>query len=88
MNVAQDIVPINEFKSRASRMIREVRRTRRPLVVTQNGRAAAVVLAPEEFDRIRERARVVAGIERGIADADAGRGVSDAEAWRELESEP
>ena len=85
--VAEDIVPLNEFKARASRMLRQLRDTHRPLVITQNGKPSAVVLTPEEFDALSYRGRFIASVEAGIRDADAGRVVSAAEVRRRIESE-
>ena len=75
--VGEDILPIGELKAHLSERIRELRsRPERPLVITQNGRAAAVLLAPEEFDRLTSQTRFVAAVRRGIDDAEAGRVVS------------
>jgi prevent-host-death family protein len=52
LHVAEDIVPIGEFKTHASELLRRLATSRRPLVITQNGRPAAVVLTPEEFDSL------------------------------------
>ena len=84
MLVADDIVPIGEFKAHASQMLKRVRSSNRPLVITQNGKPAAVVITPEEFDMLSERRRFVAAVEEGIRDADAGRTVTS----EELEHEP
>ena len=85
LRVADDIVPIGELKAHLSERIRELRVTRRPLVVTQNGKATAVLLSPEEFDRLTNQDRFVAAVHGGLAEADAGDVVSHAEAMRVLE---
>lgn len=54
LTVSKDIVSLSDFKKRASRMIHEVRTSNRPLVITQNGKAAAVLISPGEFDRLSE----------------------------------
>ncbi len=41
-------------------------------IVTRNGRAAAVVLAPEHFDRLRYESFVRGKIASGLADAASG----------------
>ena len=49
------------------------RRGYRGRMLTQNGKAASPLLSPSEVDRTTERARFVAGVEEGLADAEAGR---------------
>ena len=53
-------------------MLRRVRGSRRPLVIVQNGKAAAVVLSVKAYERAereREILRLLAGGEREIAAA-------------------
>lgn len=45
--------------------------------MTQNGKAAAVMLSPEDFDRLTTQARFVAAVQDGLSDLAAGRVVSD-----------
>ncbi len=73
LSVAENIIPIGEFKTQASRLLRQVSQTARPLVITQNGRPAGVLLSPTEYDRLRSRERLLESIAAGIADADRGR---------------
>lgn len=73
IRVSEDIVPVSDFKARAAAWFQRIVATRQPLIITQNGKAAGVLLSPAEFDRLTERARFVSAIEEGIADADAGR---------------
>lgn len=46
-------------------------------MITQNGKPAAVLLSPEEFDRLTERDRFMAAVRHGLADVEAGRVVDD-----------
>lgn len=86
LQVSEDIVPIGELKAHLSEKIRDLRARKRPLVVTQNGKAAAVLLAPEEFDRLSTQARFVSAVNEGLADLDAGRVISDDEVGRRLDA--
>ena len=72
VHLAEDLVPIGEFKTHASRMLRQMGRTLRPLVITQNGRAAAVVLTPAEYDALGGRAALRAEIDASLASAKRG----------------
>ena len=73
VRISQDIIPVSDFKAQAADWLRRVAETDQPLVITQNGKAAGVLLSPAEFDRLSERARFVAAVNEGLADADAGR---------------
>ncbi len=52
IKLAEDIVSLARFKAQASQLFRQLRREQRPLVITQNGRPAAVLITPQEFDRL------------------------------------
>jgi len=73
VRVSEDIVPVSDFKAQAAELLRRVAETGQPLVITQNGKAAGVLLAPADYDRLIERATFVTAVAQGIADADAGR---------------
>jgi prevent-host-death family protein len=73
INVAEDIVPIAEFKTHASALLRQVHSTGRPVVITQNGKPAAVVMTPEAFEELTYREHVRAKIRVGMSNADEGR---------------
>ncbi len=57
VHVSEDILPIGELKTHASRVLRRLRAEQRPIVITLNGKPAAVLITPEEFDRLYERER-------------------------------
>jgi len=73
VDVAEGIVPLGRFKANASRLIRGLSSHAHPLVITQNGRPAAVLLSPSAFEEIRAQQRDLAAIAQGLADARAGR---------------
>jgi prevent-host-death family protein len=87
MQYAEDIVPLGEFKTHASRVLRQLASSGRPVVITQNGRPAAVLSTPKDFDRLRRQERFVRAVQDGLADARAGRLISDAQATKELDEE-
>lgn len=86
IRVAEGIVPLGEFKARAARWIKEIREKATPLVITQNGRPAAVVLSPEAYDEIRERQDYIEAVAAGLADAVAGRVIDHGEVAKWLAS--
>jgi prevent-host-death family protein len=71
--VSEDIVPVSDFKAKAAEWLQRIAESGQPVVITQNGKAAGVLVSPVEFDRLTERARFIASVEQGLADAEAGR---------------
>lgn len=76
VRVSEDIVPISDFKADAADWLKHVVDTGNPVVITQNGKAAGVLVSPAEFDRLTERSRFLAAVDAGLADEAAGRVVS------------
>lgn len=77
-----DIQSLTEHRAHLSENLAKVQATGRPLFVTTNGKTAAVVLSPEAFDALAEKAELADNltlIERGVQDVSAGR-VRDARA--------
>ncbi|ATD80509.1 MULTISPECIES: type II toxin-antitoxin system Phd/YefM family antitoxin [Desulfovibrio] len=50
----QDIQSLSHFRANATTMVKKVRETGNPLILTQNGKAAAVVVSPEEWESTQE----------------------------------
>ena len=59
IKVAEDIVPVGEFKGQTARWLRHAAETGQPVVITQNGKPAGVLVSPTEYDRLTERERLL-----------------------------
>ena len=77
LNISQDIISLSDFKSKASKMLHKVQTSHRPLVITQNGKAAAVLISPSDFDLLTEQARFADAVNRGLSDVEHGRILPD-----------
>lgn len=75
IRLAEDVVPIAKFKGQAKQWLQRIAE-RGAVVLTQNGVPAGVLIAPGEYDRIRERQRFLEGLVAGLRDAEDGRVVS------------
>ncbi len=87
IQIADSIIPLADFKAQASRLFRRLREEQRPLIITQNGKPAAVLITPEEFDRMEERNRFLEAVREGLADSAAGRLIDDEELGAELDAQ-
>ncbi len=76
MKLTRDIQSLSVFKRDTSKFLKQMKKTGQPIVLTVNGKAAAVVHDPDsyqEYLREKDRQEAVAGIRRGMEDVKAGR---------------
>ena len=73
LRVSENIVPVSEFKAKAADWLRRLVESSEPVVITQNGKAAGVLLSPAAYDELTERFRFMRSVEEGLADVEAGR---------------
>ena len=88
IQVSEDILPLGEFKTHASRILRRLKESKRPIVITQNGKPAGVLITPAEFDRLEERQRFLSAVQQGLADSENERVLSDEELGLDKELGP
>jgi prevent-host-death family protein len=50
----ENIKPISYFKANAAEMLKVLRETGQPYVLTQNGEAAAVLMDAREYDKLQQ----------------------------------
>lgn len=76
LNIATDIQSLTAFRRNSAGMIKRLRKNKRPLVLTVNGKAAAVVQDAEAYQcllDIAARADAGEGVRQGLEDAGKGR---------------
>ena len=73
VNYAEDIVPLSSFLSDVTRLMSQTRQTHRPVIVTQNGRAANVFLDVADYQKLIDRVDLMMDIYKGENDIAAGR---------------
>jgi prevent-host-death family protein len=86
LRLSENFVPVSEFKAQASEWLRKLNEDDAPVVVTQNGKPAGVLLSPEAFDELTARAAFIAAVSDGLADDEAGRVSSDAAVRRRMDA--
>lgn len=79
ISIKNDIVPIAEFKTSLSKWFKSLQSTGHPVIITQNGKPAGVLLTPEDYDELVYRKSFLDSVGRGISDADSGRTFSTKE---------
>jgi len=70
------IVPISDLRQDAASVLKRVRSSREPLIITQRGRASAVMLSIDAYEEAEEERRILRALARGDREVQAGRGFS------------
>lgn len=66
-------------------MLRQTQISRRPIIITQNGKPAGVLISPAEFDHLSEQNRFINAVKSGLDDIELGRILTDEELDRALD---
>ena len=85
LNISTDIIPIGELKKKLSQYLTNVYTTGHPLIITQNGKPAGVLISPAEYDELVYEKSFIDSVSRGISDAESGRVYSTSEVREELQ---
>jgi len=76
ISVTNDIVPIAEFKTSISKWFKSLQNAGHPLIITQNGKPAGVLLSPADYDDLVYKKSFLDSVGKGIADAENGHSYS------------
>ena len=85
MNI-QNIQSLTQFRQNANSVIKEVAETGSPVVITQNGRAAAVVVSPQEWERTQESLAMLQMVALRRQEINAGKVVDFDEGMRKVDA--
>lgn len=72
----EDIRPLADFRANLAAVVRQVQRTKRPVILTQHGRSAAVLVDAAEYEALVERAELFEDVRVAEAEIEAGRGLA------------
>jgi prevent-host-death family protein len=76
MDITKDIQPMTTFRNHSAEIIQHLKDTKRPVILTVNGKAAAVVQDAEAYQHLLDlaaEADAAEGIRQGLADLQSGR---------------
>ena len=87
MKITRDIQSLSVFKRDTSKFLKQLKKTKEPIVLTVNGKAEMVVLdagSYEDYLLEKDRQETIAGIRQGLDDVKAGRTRPAEDVFREL----
>ncbi|OLD82779.1 MAG: prevent-host-death protein [Acidobacteria bacterium 13_1_20CM_58_21] len=87
LDITKDIQSLTTFRRRSGDFMKQLKRSKRPVVLTVKGKAAAIVQDAEAYQRLLDiaaRADSEEGIRQGLDDVAHGRTRSAKEAFDEI----
>ncbi len=85
IRLSEDLTPISDFRIRTAEIVAKVRKTKRPLILTQRGRSAAVLEDIGEYEKKVERLELLEAILNGLRAAEKGEVVTHAKAMSKMD---
>jgi antitoxin YefM len=79
-----DVLPVTEFRANTSAMIEQMHSTGRPVVLTQHGRSAAVLLDPRVYEDLIDEIELLRDLSISEAQIAAGQVIPHEEVVRRM----
>lgn len=86
MNLTEDIQPVTYLKGNAAHLLQQVNETRRPVIITQNGLARAVLQDTASYESMRNTIEMLKLMVQGENDIRAGRLSGQEEVFTRIEA--
>ena len=80
----EDVQPLTAFRANVASFVDQVRQTHRPLILTQHGRSAAVLMGASEYEALVDELELLGDIRAAERQIDAGEGIPHEEVVRRL----
>lgn len=76
IQLKEDIQPLSAFRSKVSFYLEKVNKNKRPLIITQNGKSAAILLGVSEYESMVEKIEILEDIKLAEEQIRKGSGVN------------
>lgn len=86
MGRVPNIVPVTDLRQDAANLLRRVRDSKEPFFITQRGRAAAVLVSAEVYERAEHDRELLRLLARGEKEIAAGKGFDLADVLAEVDA--
>ena len=84
LRIATDIKPVSDFRANAAEMIEQVKTSGRPLLLTQRGESAAVLLDVAVYQGMVEEIELLSDVRTAMKQVELGQVLSNFAAKAEL----
>ena len=86
INIENDIKPLSEFRANAANFVKQIKDTKRPLVLTQHGKSAAVLLDVAAYQSLLDEIELLQEIQIAEKQISEGKYYSHDEVEKKMQS--
>jgi prevent-host-death family protein len=69
-----NIIPVSDLRQGAAKILKQLRNKKEPLVITQRGRAAAVIISVEAYEKSENEKEILRHLAKGDREIEIGEG--------------
>lgn len=84
INYENDIKPLTEFRANAANLVKQVKKSKRPLILTQHGKSTAVLVDVAEYQSIIDKLELLQDVQLAEQQIIDGKYLSDSEVEKRL----
>lgn len=68
------MIPVSDLRQTAASVLHRIKKTRQPVIITQRGRAAAIIVGVDEYQRTEHERELLKLLVKGEKEIATGRG--------------
>ena len=69
-----NIIPVSELRQDAAKVLKQLRNKKEPMIITQRGRAAAVIISVEAYEKSEHEKEILRLLAKGDREIEIGEG--------------
>jgi prevent-host-death family protein len=84
LKIDQWIKPLSEVRTDIANIIKQVRDTKRPMIITQHGKGVAVLMDSSEYEAMQEKLELLTDVQTSLNQLANGQGIAHEDAKNEV----
>ena len=86
MSKLANIIPISDLRQDAAKLLKKLNKNNEPLIITQRGRAAAVLIGVEAYEKFEYEKELLRSLAKGEREVELGEGYDIDSVFTEADS--
>jgi len=74
MRKLSNIIPVSDLRQDAANLLKQLNKNKEPLIITQRGRATAVIIAVEAYEKSEHEKELLRLLAKGEREIELGKG--------------